>query len=166
MVAAEVALDVALIDVRFRDGTGMDVLSAWRTLPTFPAALMLTTFPDNAALLACLQLGARGFLHKDIGLEELLRTIRFVHEGGRLARPALLPLIRPQVPDPAQHFALTEREVEALRLLGTGLNNRELAQVLCVTEGTIKNRVSSILQKMGVRDRTAAVVKGIECGLI
>lgn len=165
-LATETAIDVALVDVRFQDGTGMDVLAGIRTLHSPPAAIMLTTFPDDVAMLECLQLGARGFLHKDIGLQDLLHTIRFVHGGGQLTHPAVQRQRRCESAGAAEGFQLTHRELETLRLLSTGLSNRELADTVGVTEGTMKNRVSSILLKLEVRDRTGAVVKAIRHGLL
>ncbi|MCD0174671.1 response regulator transcription factor [Deinococcus sp. 14RED07] len=161
-------VDVVLLDVRFRDGTGMDVLERLTRCPAPPAALMLTTFPDDDAMLRCLQLGARGFLLKDIEFEALLHAIRFVHAGGRLVLPTPATSHASSAPRPSRtdDFELTGREAETLRLMGSGLNNRELATLLGVTEGTVKNRVSNILLKLGVRDRTRAVLKGIEAGLI
>lgn len=165
-LAADTQIDVALIDVRFQDGTGMDVLAAFRTMPEPPAAVMLTTFPDDAAMLECLHLGARGFLHKDIGLHALLNTIRFVHDGGQLTQPAHHRNPRGEVARDPQSFQLTPRELDTLRLLSAGLSNKELADAMAVTEGTMKNRVSNILLKLEVRDRTGAVVKAIRHGLL
>lgn len=165
-LVTETAIDVALVDVRFQDGQGMDVLTGMNTLDNPPAAIMLTTFPDDAAMLECLQLGARGFLHKDIGLQDLLNTIRFVHGGGQLTHPAVHRQQRREESDQGVCFHLTHRELQTLRLLSRGLSNRELADTVGVTEGTIKNRVSSILLKLDVRDRTGAVVKAIRHGLL
>ncbi|MFC4637903.1 response regulator [Deinococcus hohokamensis] len=155
-------VDVALWDVRFQDGTGMDVLTGLQKRSNPPAVLMLTTFPDDAVMLRCLHLGAQGFLLKDIGFEELLTTVRFVHAGGRLMAP-----LQAAQPHPSNNpFALTDREVQTLQLMGSGMNNRELADVLGLSEGTVKNRVSLVLQKLGVRDRMQAVLKDKDLGLI
>ncbi len=160
-------VDVALIDVRFQDGTGLDILTRLNSCTKPPAALMLTTFSDDRAMLACLQLGARGFLLKDVTLEQLLSAVRFVHAGGRLMTSSGMPReADSEPPRLSEAFDLTEREKETLRLLGAGLSNRELAEVLGLTEGSVKNRVSTLLQKLGVRDRVQAVLKGQEAGLL
>jgi DNA-binding NarL/FixJ family response regulator len=160
--------DVLLLDVRLPDVSGLQVLRSLAHRDILPPTLMLTTFPDDQALLESLRLGASGFLLKDVTLDELLGAIRFVAGGGRLLQPALSAAIKgtfaPQESTP--EFGLTARELELLGLMAGGYNNRELAELLNLTEGTVKNRVSSILSKLGVRDRSQAVLRAMEHRLL
>jgi DNA-binding NarL/FixJ family response regulator len=172
-LVAEQRPDVVLLDLRMPDLDGVGVLRELRAAGTLPPTIVLTTFDDDALFLEALRAGARGFLLKDISLERLAGAIRTVAAGGTLIQPAVtervlraaletgceFPSLEP--PDP-----LTEREVEVLRLLAGGYNNREIADGLGVAEGTVKNHISSILSKLGVRDRTRAVLKGLERGLV
>ncbi|QEL54572.1 response regulator transcription factor [Chromobacterium paludis] len=164
--------DVLLLDVRMPGMSGMDVLRALREGGILPPTLLLTTFDDDEALLAGMGLGARGFLLKDISLERLADAIRRVAAGETLFRPGLtervLDGLRGGAGFPALDLPerLTSREVEVLALMAGGFNNREIAEALGPSEGTIKNHVSSILSKLGVRDRVRAVLRGLELGYI
>ena len=153
-----------------RASRSCDASAAWASsTPT----VIPTTFDDDAALLEALSAGARGYLLKDVSLAELTRAIRVVAQGGTLVKPLVservirgvgsmgLEYPRLEPPDP-----LTAREIEVLRLMTGGYSNREIARALKVTEGTVKNHVSSILSKMGVRDRTRAVLQGVRAGYL
>jgi DNA-binding NarL/FixJ family response regulator len=117
---------------------------------------------------------ARGFLLKDVSLEQLTTAIRTLAAGGTLLRaPALAERVRQQChrvrcafPSAAPVEALSARELEILRLISRGCSNREIAEALTITEGTVKNYVSNILSKMGVRDRARAVLKALEAGVL
>jgi len=165
--------DVVLLDLRMPDLDGIAVLRELSRRGELPPTLVLTTFDEDSAMLEAIRHGAKGFLLKDVSLERLASAIRTVAGGGTLMQPAVterilraalhadhdFPALDP--PDP-----LTEREVEVLRLMTGGCSNREIADALHVAEGTVKNHISSILSKLGVRDRTRAVLKGLELGLI
>jgi len=164
--------DVLLLDIRMPRRSGLDVLTELGGLAEpRPAALVLTTFDDAELLLAAVRAGARGFLNKDVSLEELVAAIRALSRGDTWFQPALTASLRrgiearPHDAAPA-HERLTERERDVLRLMAGGYSNREIADVLATAEGTVKNQVSSILAKLGVRDRTRAVLKAIETGAI
>ena len=138
-----------------------------------PPTLILTTFDDDEIVLGGLREGARGFLLKDVTLKQLTEAIRTLHLGGTVFQPALTQRVARGVKETAAAIPaldpmepLTERETQVLRLLAAGYSNQEIATALGVAEGTIKNHVSSMLSKMGVRDRTRAVLKAIERGLI
>jgi len=165
--------DLVLLDVRMPRRSGIDVLRALAVGGSLPPTILLTTFDDDEALLQGMRAGARGFLLKDVSFETLTRAIREVAAGGTLIRPAVTESVLrglDHVPrdfeclDPAD--PLTPREIEVLRLMAGGLSNREIADALGTSEGTIKNHASSILSKLGVRDRTRAVLKGLELGYI
>jgi DNA-binding NarL/FixJ family response regulator len=133
----------------------------------------LTTFDDDEALLQGMRAGAKGFLLKDISLERLSDAIRRVAAGQTLFRPAITEKVLQGLKDTPQPFAklpmaerLTARETEVLALMAAGFNNREIGEALRAGEGTIKNHVSTILSKLGVRDRVRAVLRGLELGYI
>ena len=165
--------DVVLLDLQLPRVSGLEVLRRLGGLGLLPPTVILTTFDDDTALLEALSAGARGYLLKDVSLAELTRAIRVVAQGGTLVKPLVservvrgvgatgLEYPRLEPPDP-----LTAREIEVLRLMTGGYSNREIARALKVTEGTVKNHVSSILSKMGVRDRTRAVLQGVRAGYL
>jgi RNA polymerase sigma factor (sigma-70 family) len=165
--------DVVLLDVRMPRLGGLDVLSRLRADCRLPPTLVLTTFDEPALLLDAVRRGARGFLPKDVSLEELRAAIAALARGGTWFQPTLTASLREGVLDqPARRRlderleALTDRETEVLRLVAGGLSNREIAEALHTAEGTVKNQVSSVLSKLGVKDRTVAVLKAIEAGLL
>ncbi|WP_369406784.1 response regulator, partial [Chromobacterium sinusclupearum] len=165
--------DVLLLDVRMPGMSGIALLQALQTRGGMPPTLLLTTFDDDEALLAGMRLGARGFLLKDISLERLAQAIRSVAAGETLFRPGLTERVLDGVRGGGASFPsldlperLTGREVEVLALMAGGFNNREIAEALGPSEGTIKNHVSSILSKLGVRDRVRAVLRALELGYI
>lgn len=168
-VVAAARPDLVLLDVRMPHCSGVQLMQAHG--PTWPPTILLTTFDDDEALLAGMRAGARGFLLKDISLERLADGIRGVAAGGTLFRPGLSERTRCAF-SPAQPPAaplterLTARETEILALMAAGLNNAEIAAALGPTEGTIKNHVSNILAKLGVRDRVRAVLRGLELAYI
>ena len=171
--AAALAIDVLLLDVRMPRRSGLEVLAELSRAGALPPTLILTTFDDADLLLSSVREGARGFLKKDVSLEELLAAIRALARGDTWFQPALTANLRRGLKEKGNAFesadaagALTDRERDVLRLMAGGCSNREIAAALRTAEGTVKNQVSSILLKIGVRDRTRAVLKAIEAGLI
>jgi DNA-binding NarL/FixJ family response regulator len=163
--------DVLLLDIRMPKKNGLEVLQTLASQKRLPPTLILTTFDDDALLLDALRSGARGFLLKDVTFETLTAAIREVAAGGRLIQPGLTDrAIRSLAETPRTFEAsvlpepLTGREREVLRLFSAGLSNREIGEALGVVEGTVKNHVHNILQKLGVRDRNRAMLKAIELG--
>jgi DNA-binding NarL/FixJ family response regulator len=165
--------DVVLMDIRMPGRSGLEVIKELKAADRLPPTILLTTFDDDEALLEGMRAGAKGFLLKDISLQRLADAIRSVASGNTLFRPAVtervLQGLHGTLPasltgEPVD--TLTPREKEILRLLAAGFNNKEIADALGPSEGTIKNHVSSILMKMGVRDRVRAVLKGLELGYI
>ncbi|MGF1509756.1 MAG: response regulator [Myxococcota bacterium] len=160
--------EVLLLDIRMPSLSGLDVL---RRLPKGSVrVLVLTTFLDEQALVEALKLGAAGYLLKDATFEELVDAIAAVARGDRAVKPVTLSRILDATyadsTDPPATLSLTAREKEILRLLAAGLSNREIAIGLENAEGTVKNHVSNILSKMGVRDRTQAVLLALQMRLI
>lgn len=169
----EIQPDVVLLDMRMPEMSGLDVLHELKQLDQLPPTIILTTFDDDELVLAGVKSGAKGYLLKDVPLEDLVEGIKKVAAGETLVRPQVTKRILQgigelnndfmsfKLPDP-----LTSRETEILRLMAGGHSNKEIANSLFVAEGTVKNHVSNILSKIGVRDRTRAVLKALELGLI
>jgi DNA-binding NarL/FixJ family response regulator len=163
-------VDVLLLDVRMPKKSGVDVLRDLTSINALPPTLVLTTFDDTAVVIDAIRAGARGFLLKDISYQQLVSAIRAIAAGGTVFQPAITQrLLRAAAPiaagaTPIQD--LTARELEVVRLMSGGYSNKEIAHALGTAEGTIKNQVSSILSKFGVRDRTRAVLKALEAGLL
>ena len=165
--------DVVLLDVRMPKKDGLDVLRALKAGGSMPPVILLTTFDDDDVLLDAVRMGARGYLLKDVSLEQLTEAIRAVAGGGTVIRPAVTERVLRGLEHMPRDFdalsppdPLTKRELEILRLMAGGYSNREIADALGTAEGTIKNHASSILSKLGVRDRTRAVLKALERGYI
>lgn len=163
--------DVVLLDVRMPGCSGIDVLKSLKSKDGLLPTILLTTFDDDEALFEGMRAGARGFLLKDISLERLAEAIRSVAAGLTLIRPAITERVLQGLKESAPAFPsldlpdhLTARETEILRLVAGGFNNKEIADAIGTSEGTVKNHVSSILSKLGVRDRVRAVLRGIELG--
>ena len=167
--------DVVLMDVRM---PGMDGVEAtWRLRERWPGArvIILTTFDDDEYVFEGLRAGARGYLLKDVSGHDLAEAVRTVAAGGALIEPSvarkvvaefarLASPVRPAEAGLAE--PLSEREREILRLMAQGLSNREIAARLSLAEGTVKNYVTAILQKLGARDRTQAALRARELGVI
>jgi DNA-binding NarL/FixJ family response regulator len=165
--------DVVLLDLRMPKKGGVEVLRTLRAAGALPPTIVLTTFDDDEALLDAVKAGARGYFLKDVSLERLTAGIREVARGGSIIRPAITERVLKGLEHVRRDFdamrppdPLTRREVEILRLMAGGYSNREIAEALGTAEGTVKNHASSILSKLGVRDRTRAVLKALELGYI
>lgn len=165
--------DVVLLDVRMPKKTGIEVLKELRARAVDVPTILLTTFDEDAVVLEAVRAGAKGFLLKDVTKDQLFSAIRDLAAGGTLIQPAVTERIVRGLEKSPRVFeasgrpeALTDRETEILRLMSGGYSNREIADALTVAEGTVKNHVSNVLSKMGVRDRTRAVLKAIELGYI
>jgi DNA-binding NarL/FixJ family response regulator len=172
-VIAEARPDVVLLDVRMPRRSGLEVLRQLRGGAQEIPTILLTTFSDDSVALEGVQAGAKGFLLKDVSLEQLTEAIRTVAAGGTLIRPAVTDRVvrgveglRPEFDSLDPPDALTPRETEVLRLMAGGYSNREIADALGTAEGTVKNHASVILSKLGVRDRTRAVLRALELGWI
>ena len=161
------AIDVLLLDVRMPDRNGIEVIRDLSQKDELPPTLILTTFDDDAAVIDGIRSGARGFLLKDASFEQLASAIRALASGTTAFQPATAERLfhAPPAHQPS-HDQLTEREIEVVRLMAGGFCNKEIAHALGTAEGTIKNHVSNILAKLGARDRTRAVLRALERGLL
>ena len=165
--------DVVLMDMRMPVMSGLEALQALSRTQGLPPTIILTTFDDDQLVLAGIKAGAKGYLLKDVSLEVLVGAIQTVAAGGSLVQPAVTQRLLSGLEHMRNDFVsldkpdpLTERETEILRLMAGGFSNKEIANSLGVAEGTIKNHVSNILSKLGVRDRTRAVLKAFELQLV
>jgi DNA-binding NarL/FixJ family response regulator len=164
-------VDVLLLDIRMPGADGIEVLRTLAAQGALPPTLILTTFDDSDVVLDGIRAGARGFLLKDVSYQQLLAAIRAIAGGATVFQPAITErLLRAgstlSFDTDAPREELTAREAEVVRLMAGGYSNREIAEALGTAEGTIKNHVSSILAKFGVRDRTRAVLRALESGLL
>lgn len=167
------APDLFLMDIRMPRLNGIEAIRRLRQADFDTPVIILTTFDDHELVMEGINSGATGFLLKDVSLEALIDAIESVHAGGSVIQPvltdALLRRVRQQgVPfeSVGESEPLTPRETEILRLVAAGYSNREISNMLSKSEGTVKNHVSNILSKLGVRDRTRAVLKAIATGLV
>jgi DNA-binding NarL/FixJ family response regulator len=181
-LAEQLRPDVVLMDIRMPVMDGVAATRALTSRVPQSGVIILTTFDDDEYVFEGLKAGARGYMLKDASAEAIVAAIRTVAAGealiqpsiarkvvaefSRLAASAPAPQTTPQMAQPATAYGLTEREHDVLKLMSAGNSNREIAERLVITEGTVKNHVSSLLGKLGVRDRTQAVLKAREAGLV
>ena len=162
-------VDIVLSDIRMPGVGGIDALVALRARGDTTPVLLLTTFDDADLLLRATDAGAQGFLLKDAAPEDLRDAIVRVARGETLLQPVSTDAVRARYryhADQAPREAFSTREVAILRLLAGGYSNREIARSLFLAEGTVKNYVSAILDKLDTRDRTRAVLKAITLRII
>jgi DNA-binding NarL/FixJ family response regulator len=172
--AAQLRPDVMLMDVRMPVLDGLQATREITAMPGAPKVLVLTTFDLDDYVYQALRWGASGFLLKDASARELADAVRVVAGGDALLSPGVTRRLiaefarmgAPRGPSRDSLDGLTERECEVLALVARGLSNAEIAGRLVVAEQTIKTHVSRILMKLGLRDRTQAVVLAYETGLV
>ena len=168
----EQTVDVVLMDIRMPRCDGLQALALLREKHIEIPVLMLTTFDDHHSIMTAIRAGAKGYLLKDVSLETLVEAIRCLHNGGTWLQPSLterlLTDLQTAPPSVTSELAepLSDKETEVLRLMAAGLSNQEIAEALHKSTGTVKNQVSTVLAKLGVQDRTRAVLKALELGLL
>jgi DNA-binding NarL/FixJ family response regulator len=167
--------DVVLMDVRMPELDGLEATRRIVGSGSASRVIVLTTYDADEYVFAALRAGASGFMLKDVRPAELVDAIRVVARGDALLAPSVTrrlldrfagSLPGPDAPTPADLDELTERELEVLRLVALALSNGEIAGRLYLTEATVKTHVSSILRKLGLRDRVQAVVLAYDLGLV
>jgi DNA-binding NarL/FixJ family response regulator len=176
---AEHEPDVVLLDLRMPRADGLWALDEMRRRRLDVPVLVLTTFDDDELVLGALRAGAQGYLLKDVTVEQLAGAVRTLAAGGTHVQPSVTArLVRAvgsgSLPggngddgiDEAYVQPLTERETEVLRLMAEGCTNREIAEVLHLAPGTVKNHVSAVLLKLDTTDRTKAVLRALHHGLL
>jgi DNA-binding NarL/FixJ family response regulator len=173
-LAATLSPDVTLMDLRMPVLDGVTATRRLRTEQPQCRVLILTTFDDDEYVFDGLRAGAAGYLLKDTPSGKLVEAIRAVARGESFLQPSVAAKVvaefarlagRAPRTDAALAEPLSEREVEILRLVAAGASNREIAKQLVIAEGTVKNHVTNILGKLGVRDRTQAALRAKELGL-
>jgi len=154
--------DVTLVDLRLPDISGVEVMRKIRS--EFPSArfIVLTTYSGDVQALDALKAGASAYLLKSMLRTELLETIRLVHMGKR----RIPPEIAAEIAEHATDDALSERELQVLRAVGSGYSNKQIATRLAISESTVKSHMKSILPKLNARDRTHAVMIAVKRGML
>jgi DNA-binding NarL/FixJ family response regulator len=168
--AAETLPDIVLMDVRMPKRGGIDACTAIHDVAPSTKIIMLTISDEEADLYDAIKAGAMGYLLKEISIEEVASAIRAVHGGQSLISPSMASKLltefaamvkktdeRQQVPAPR----LTDREMEVLKLVAKGLNNRDIAKQLFISENTVKNHIRNILEKLQLHSRMEAVVYAV-----
>lgn len=163
--------DVILMDIRMPNKNGIEAAGQILQLQPTAKIIMLTTFDDEEYIVQSLLVGACGYLMKDTPAADLAQAIRLANAGiyqlGPEVAGKLIGSLRPPKPAPMPQYdpSLTPRELEVLRLLAQGATNREIADALVISEGTVKNHISNILQRLDIRDRTQAAVYAVRNGI-
>jgi DNA-binding NarL/FixJ family response regulator len=168
---AEHSPDIVLMDLRMPELDGVAAITEIRGQHPDVRCIVLTTFDNDELVYDAVRAGARGFLLKDVSPVELLDAIRTVHGGGSLIQPVaierLLDRLGPERPAQEQPVEdLTRREAEVLQIMARGARNREIAEELVIAERTVKIHVANVIAKLGTTNRTAAVVKALDLGLV
>jgi DNA-binding NarL/FixJ family response regulator len=157
--------DVILMDLRMPGGDGVTAIRRLSERASPSRVLVLTTYDSDTDVVPAIEAGATGYLLKDSPREELFRAVRAAYRGESVLSPSVTARLVSQLRSPAQE-ALSERELEVLTLIAQGLNNREAAAQLFISEATVKTHLVHIYTKLEVNDRAAAVSAGYERGLL
>jgi DNA-binding NarL/FixJ family response regulator len=174
-LAVQLRPDVILMDLRMPVMNGVTATQRLHGVLPSSKVIVLTTFDDDENVFEGLRAGAVGYLLKDVSSEKLFEAIRAADRGEYFMLPSITSKVMAEFSRlsrmaPAQVEALAEplspRETEILRLVATGASNRDIAEMLVIAEGTVKNHLTNILGKLGVKDRMQAVIKAREFGLI
>lgn len=159
-------VDIILADIRMPVMDGISLVKKLRAQQDETPVLMLTTFDDNELFAQSLKAGANGFLLKDVSLEKLVSSLEAVAQGGSfLAERDMLQEFE-QLKKKTPKIDLSARELQILRLLAGGFSNKEIARAVFLAEGTVRNHVSNVLNKLDCRDRTQAVLKSIDLQIV
>lgn len=171
LLAAEKLPNLVLMDLKMPGINGVEATRRIRSQHPDVKVLVLTTYDDDAWLFDAIRSGASGYLLKDTPREKVVEAIRGTEAGKSYVDPAILGKVLDQVaaermmPSAAITEKLTEREIDVLRLLARGFNNADIAAQLHLSEGTVRNHISSIFTRLGVTDRTQAAIIAIRHGL-
>jgi DNA-binding NarL/FixJ family response regulator len=154
--------DVTLMDLRLPGMSGVDAIRAIRESHPGARFVVLTTYEGDADIHRALEAGAQGYVIKGMPYQTLVEALQRVHKGGRFLPPPIAHALASRMPD----SELSSREQEVLSLLARGKSNKEIASCLHITEATVKCHVSAILLRLNVSDRTEAVVRALQRGLV
>jgi two-component system NarL family response regulator len=177
-IAGEAVPDIVLMDIRMPKTTGIEAARAMKEVAPTAKIVMLTISDEEEDLFEAIRAGASGYLLKDIPLDEVAAAVRSVHGGQSLINPSMAGKLltefatlarRDAEEEPSKHAPapkLTDREMEVLRLVARGMNNRDIAKVLFISENTVKNHVRNILEKLQIHSRMEAVMIAVREKLI
>lgn len=154
--------DVVLVDLRMREMSGHTLLNELRRSLPHVRSVVLTTYHSDEDVFGAMKAGAMAYILKSSSLEQVTDAIRKVHAGGS----SIPAHIAQQLAQRLARHPLSARELEILRLIARGMKNREIAEKLCISENTVRNHVVSLLEKLGVRDRTEAIAVASQQGLV
>lgn len=175
--AKELGADLVLMDIRMPNTNGVQGTKLIREQLPNVKVLILTTFKDSELIFEALEEGANGYLLKDMATDTIVQAIITVHSGGMVLPPDLTKQVLKELrktnvldapkidQSPTTISELTERELEVLEQIGYGCSNKEIADKLFITEGTVKNHVSNIINKLELRDRTQAAIFAVRYGI-
>jgi DNA-binding NarL/FixJ family response regulator len=163
--AQQLQADVVLMDLRMPELGGVDAIKQLRQRTPSAHVIVLTTYDTDNEVLSAIEAGATGYLLKDAPREELMRAVRAAHRGESVLSPSVAGRLMGRVRRPATD-AISPRELEVIKLIAGGANNREAAAKLFVSEATIKTHLLHVFEKLGVRDRAAAVSEAYKRHLI
>lgn len=162
--------DVILMDLRMPEMDGAEAMRRIREQDAEVRFLVLTTFDNDEYIFEAIQAGAKGYLLKDVSRQELFRAVIAVSKGESLIQPAVASRVLDRFVELSRRTGagetLSDREVEVLRLMAKGAANKEIAAELVISESTVKSHIANIFQKLDVNDRTEAVTKALQKGII
>jgi DNA-binding NarL/FixJ family response regulator len=166
--------DVVLMDLKMPVLDGVSAIRRLRNELPSCRVLALTTFDDEELIFEALRAGAAGYVLKDVSAERLVEAIGVVARGEHFLQPSIVTKVvtgLARMPEraprpPIEALGLSDRETEVLRMIATGAANKDIANALCIVEGTVKNHVTSILLKLKVQDRTQAALRARELGIV
>jgi len=168
--AKELRPDIILMDLRMPEVDGVEAMRQIGAVNPDIKFIVLTTYDNDEYIFKGIEAGARAYLLKDAPREDLFKAIRAVHKGESLIQPAIAGKVLDRFAELSRQAqgveALSEREVEVLKLVAKGAANKEIAAELAITESTVKTHIQTIFQKLGVSDRTEAVTEAIKKGII
>ncbi len=168
--AKELQPDVVLMDLRMPEVDGVEAMRQIRAANPGIKFIVLTTYDNDEYIFKGIEAGARAYLLKDAPREELFKAIRAVYKGESLIEPAVAGKVLDRFAELSRQAqvvdALSERELEVLKLMAKGAANKEIAAGLCISESTVKTHIQTIFQKLEVSDRTEAVTEALQKGII
>ncbi|MER5657124.1 MULTISPECIES: response regulator transcription factor [unclassified Streptomyces] len=165
-LAASLDPDVVLMDLRMPGGNGVEAIAELTRRGARAKVLVLTTYDTDSDTLPAIEAGATGYLLKDAPRDELFTAVRAAAEGRTVLSPAVASRLVSAVRAPAPAESLSAREREVLALVARGTSNREIARVLFISEATVKTHLTHLYNKLGVKDRAAAVARAYDRGIL